>query len=201
MGVGTVDRALEVVACRRQLVELRHGGAVDDLHAAVVGIGILVGQQGVARNPVDVTALRAARDPFVETLIAGHARARVELAVAELAPAAGRIILVVLAMDQRDDLASAAGDIGRRRRELPLVLIIDLQRLAEHRHILGRGLPSEVRVFEQFVIPFQSGQVVTVGIAVALREHPLGICRIDIAVGGAGAEVVGAKIAVTTKFS
>ena len=42
-------------------------------------------------------------------------------------------------------------------------------------------------MFEQFVIPFQSGQVVTVGIAVALREHPLGVRRIDHAVGGAAA--------------
>ena len=47
VGVGAVDRGLEVVARTGELVELRHGGAVDDLHAAVVRIGVLVGQQGV----------------------------------------------------------------------------------------------------------------------------------------------------------
>ena len=75
MGVGAVDRALEIVARAGELVELRHGRAVDDLHAAVVGIGVLVGQQSVGRDPVHITALRTARDPFVERLVAGHAGA------------------------------------------------------------------------------------------------------------------------------
>ena len=119
--------------------------------------------------------------------MAGHAGACVDLAIAELTPAAGRIVLIVLAVHQRHDLAGAAGGVGRGRRKFPLVLVVDLHRLTEHRHILRRGLPSEVGVFEQFVIPFQSGQVVTVGIAVALREHPLGIRCIHHAVGRAAA--------------
>ena len=46
-GVGAVNSPLEIKPRAGQLVELRHRRAVDDLHAAMVRIGIFVRQQGV----------------------------------------------------------------------------------------------------------------------------------------------------------
>ena len=119
-----------------------------------------------------------------------HAGARIDLTVAELAPAGRRIILVILAVNEGGNLAGAAGDGSRGRGEFPLVLVVNLDRLAQHRDVLGRGGPCEIRMFQQFVIPFEGGQIVAIGIAMTLRKHILGIGRIDHAVGGATARLL-----------
>jgi hypothetical protein len=89
VGVGVVDRGLEVSAKRGEFASSRDGGAVDDLDAGVVGVGVLVGEDGVADDPVIVGALGGAGGPLVEAPVAGDAGAGVDLAVAEVAqPAA-----------------------------------------------------------------------------------------------------------------
>ena len=186
-GVGIVDGGLEGVGGGHQLAEFRHSGAVDDLNAAVVRVGVNSRQERVADHPVQEAALRAAGNPFVETLVAGDIAARVHLAVAEMAPPGGRIVAVALAVHQPDGLNSGAGGIGGGGGELALVLVVDLHRLAEHRHILRRGLPSEVGVGEQLVITLERGEIVAVGVAMALGEHALGVGGIHHAILGAAA--------------
>ena len=148
VSIGAVDAALETAGSADQLIEFRHRGAVDDLHPAMIRVRVLVGQHGIASRPVEETTLCTARDPFVEPLIAGNAGLRIEFAVAELAPATGRIVFVTLTVHQTDDLLRTHRHIRGSGGKLPLVLVIDLDRLAQHRDILRRGGPGEVRMLQ-----------------------------------------------------
>ena len=77
----------------------------------------------------------------------------------------------------------AAAGIG----ELPLVVIIDRDRLPKDRDRLDAGRPGEIGILQELIITGQRCQVVAVSIAVALGEHALGIRGIHDAVGGAAA--------------
>ena len=68
--------------------------------------------------------------------------------------------------------------------ELPLVVIIDRDRLPEHRDRLNAGRPGEIGILQELIVTGQRCQVMAVRIAVALGVHALGIPGIHHAVGG-----------------
>ena len=73
----------------------------------------------------------------------------------------------------------AAASIG----ELPLVVIIDGDRLPEHRDRLDARRPGEIGILQQLIVTGQRRQVMAVRIAMALGVHALGIRGIHDAVG------------------
>ena len=95
-----------------------------------------------------------------------------------MAPAGGAV-LVLLAVGQGADLLGGLGEDGGGGGEFPLVHEVHRHRLAEHEHGFGAALPCEVRVGRAAVVACERGEVVAVGIAVALREHALRIGGID----------------------
>ena len=54
-----------------------------------------------------------------------------------------------------DDVDPDPGQSRGRRRKFPLVLVVDLHRLPQHRYPFGARHPSEVRLGQQFIIPGQ----------------------------------------------
>ena len=124
---------------------------------------------------------------FIQALMPDHGGggAGIGLAIAKLRPTDIRIVLVALAMDQTEHLLGGATNVGGGSGEFPLVLVVHRDRHAEHRHCLGAGPPSKIRVGEQLVVALERGEVVTVSITMTLREHALGIGGINISVGGA----------------
>ena len=69
-----VGRRLEVGQRGAQFQQLRHRRAVHLLDALVAGIGIHLGQDGVAHHPVQEGPLSSARSPLVRTPVADDAR-------------------------------------------------------------------------------------------------------------------------------
>ena len=156
MRVGIVESGLQRRRRRRQQRQFRHGGAVDLLDAGVVVVHIR--QHCVGHRPVDQRALTAATDLLFEAPVTGHPRLSIgRRVVAELRPSAGRIVLVVAAIGQRDHLLRGIGDIARGGGELALVLEVDRHRHAQHRHGLRPRRPREVLIPQQPVITFQRG--------------------------------------------
>ena len=185
--VDAVDLALERLAERGEFRQLRHGRPIHDLHAVILRVQILVGQNGIADQPVEIGALRGAGTPLDGPPVASHAGGGVILAIAQVRPAGGSIVGVTLPVGQRDDLLGGAGNIDGGSGELALVEVVDLDGLAEDGHGLRAGRPREVRALQQAGVALERGEVVAVGVAVALGEHALGVGRIDFAVAGGAA--------------
>ena len=104
-------------------------------------------------------------------------------------PAVRWIVVVLLAMRQRENLFCGSRDLGGGFGKFALVLIIHGHRVADNVERLDARHPGEVRVGQQAVVALQRRQVVTVGIAVALWEHALGVGGIDAAVRRAATDL------------
>ena len=81
-------------------------------------------------------------------------------------------------------MLGGAGQTAAGIGELPLVVIIDRDRLPEDRDRLDAGRPGEIGILQELVVTGQRCQVMAVRIAVALGVHALGIPGIHHAVGG-----------------
>ena len=98
-------------------------------------------------------------------------------------PAGGGTVLIALAMREREDLLGGARDVRGGRGKFPLVEIIHGHRLAQHELILAARRPREGRIAQEALVTLQRREVVPVGVAVALGEHPLGVGGIEDPVG------------------
>ena len=96
--------------------------------------------------------------------------------LAKTVPALDISRTVRLAEDQLHDLEPHLADGRGRRSELPFVQIVHLDRLAQDGHGFGAGHPIEILIDDEAVVSFQSGEVMTVGVAMALR---IGLGRIQ----------------------
>ena len=74
-----------------------------------------------------------------------------------------------------ENIDARTSEGGSRGSKLSFIFIIDLDSLAKHGHTFSAGGPSKDRRCEKFIITGEGGQVVAVGVAVALREHVLGV--------------------------
>ena len=83
---------------------------------------------------------------------------------------------VGLAEDQLHDLEPHLADGRGGCGELSFVQIVHLHRLAQDGHGFGAGHPIEILIDDEAVVSFQSGEVMTVGVAMALR---IGLGRIQ----------------------
>ena len=100
----------------------------------------------------------------------------------EITPTAGRPKLVVPPPRQVEYLLSGARDRRRRRGKLALVLIIDLDRRAQNADRFTARPPGEIGIHQQRVIVHQGGEIMAIGIAVALGIHHGGIGGADRAI-------------------
>ena len=107
--------------------------------------------------------------------------------VAVLVPAERGVVLVVLAVGEGDDLLGGGGEAAGGGGEFAFVLEVDGDGLAEDGDGFGARGPGEVGIREESVVTGEGGEVVSVGIAVALGEHALGVGLVDGAIGGGAA--------------
>jgi hypothetical protein len=112
--VGAVDFALDLGEAADDFVEFGDGGAVDDLDADVIGVGVLVGEEGVGDGPIEEGGLADAAAPFGEAPGAVGAGVTEAGGVGGGGGGGGGVFVVELAMGEFDDLDAGAG-AGRRR--------------------------------------------------------------------------------------
>ena len=172
-GLGVVHRGLQAGGDRRQFLQLGHGGAVDLLDAARVrGIGVHIREDGVADHPVQIRALPGARGPMIHAPIAGAgdgAVREVGLGRGEVRPPVPRTGEVIATPGEIEGLLASSCHRARGGGELPFVLVIHRHWLAQDRHGFDARHPVKILIHEQGVVAFQRGEIMAVGIAVALR--------------------------------
>ena len=78
-----------------------------------------------------------------------------------------------------NDVDPDPGQSRGRRRKFPLILVVDLHRLPQHRYPFGARHPGEGRRRQQLIIPSQGSQVMTISITMPLREQRLRVCRVQ----------------------
>ena len=157
--------------------------AVEDVAPVAAG-GWLLGEERVGDDPVGEGAVAAARGPFAVAEGAGG----VLVEVAGGGDAAG--VAHGLARGAVDDGERDLGDVLRGLGEGRLVVVVDVERDVGDDHLAHRGLaPGEERVAQEAVVAGKRGEVVAVGVAVALRVHQRRLLVVDEA-GVAAADVV-----------
>ena len=189
--LGAVHGGLDGGADGGELLELRDGGAVHLLDALVGRVGIDGHEDGVADDPVDVAAEAGAGGPMVEAPMTDNGAVAtrdgvgglgVGAGAAEFLPSLG-LVAIGLAPGEVEDLLAGAGHRDGPGGELSLVLVVHGDGLPEDVHGLDARDPVEPGVHEEGIVTLDGGQVVPVGVAVALRVHDRGVVGVDDAVG------------------
>src|SRR5262245_16930701 len=120
-------------------------------------------EQRVGRDPVEVSALPSSARPFL------HTPGSVRITVSVPLPLGVRVFDVLLPIAEIDNLTGSLGFGGGGLRELPLIEKIhfndDVLQVVEFR---SRN-PIEVVVPEQVILVAQGGEIMSPGVAMALR--------------------------------
>ena len=96
-------------------------------------------------------------------------------------------IFVTLTEGKRRHLLCRAGYRAGGSGKFALVHIIHRHRLTKHGHRLGARIPVKIRIGQQLIITGERGEIMPIGVTVALREHALSIGRIDHTIGSTAA--------------
>ena len=188
--IGVVEGVLHCGRLSHDLRQLGHGRAVDFLDALMRRIRIDGGQQRIRRDPVQIRPLPGAARPVIRAPAAHLAGGGIGAAIAQVTPATGLGGGESLAIGKVERLAGGAGERGGGTGKFPFVEVIDLHRHAADEHSFGARHPREVRIAQQPIVSSQRGKIVTVGIAVTLREELRGVRHPHVAVGVHVADVV-----------
>ncbi len=163
-GVCLVDLGLDGAGMRGDLADLAQRVALDALYALGQRVGLLHRHDGIDRQPVEVGAHAGAPAPL------GQAPGTFGIGVGIALPLAGGIFDIARAVGQVDQFCAGAR-LGRSGLgELAFVEKVHGDRHAGDLHGFGPRLPGEERMQQQVVIDSHAGQVMTPGVAVALRE-------------------------------
>ena len=174
--LGIVHRSLQVRGHGGQLRQLRHRGAIHLLDGALVRRnGVKIRKDGVAGQPIEISAQAAAGGPMVRPpefrVGKGQSYCGVGAGRGEIAPASGVGGEKIPTPGQVEHLPTGAGQSHSRGGKLALVHKPNRHRHAKNADRLGLGNPVKVGIHEQCIITAQRCEVMTIGVAVGHRIH------------------------------
>ena len=179
------DEGTDILGDADQFVQFRHGGAVDFADAF---LGRFLGKHGIGGKPVEVCSLGGAGSPVVDAPVAGFAGGGVLGGISgtiEIGEAAPAVVDrgAVEPSGEVEDLVSAAGDCGGGGGELSFVIVVDGDWLSGDVDAFALRNPCEEVVVEELVVSSEGGEVVAVGVAMALREEAGCVVLIEVTIG------------------
>ena len=156
----------------------------------MAGIRVHIRQDGIADHPIDQGSLAGAGRPLIHAPLPDHVRGDTgirdgavgEARIGEGTPTAVLSGNVSLPPVEIEDLSSGPRNGGRGGGELPLVHVPDRHGHTQDADRLNAGHPVKIGIHQQRMISLQRSEVMSVGVAVALRIEDGGVRRVHGAI-------------------